>query len=66
MTGTVLLRAILHADGTLGDITVVRSLPHGLTHSAIDAVHRIQFEPALKDGCKVSQFVLMEYNYNIY
>lgn len=66
VTGTVRLRAVLHSDGTVGDIAVIKSLPHGLTHTAIDAMRRVQFEPAQKDGCKVSQFVLMEYNYNIY
>jgi hypothetical protein len=29
-------------------------------------MHAISFEPAEKDGCKVSQYVTVDYNFNIY
>jgi outer membrane biosynthesis protein TonB len=37
-----------------------------LTEKAIEAAKRIQFIPAEKDGHKVSQYVVISYNFNIY
>jgi outer membrane biosynthesis protein TonB len=44
----------------------VSRLPDGLTEKAIEAARRISFTPAEKDGRKVSQYVTIEYNFNIY
>ena len=66
VTGTVRLRAILHNTGAIQSISVVKSLPHGLTEKAIAAARQIRFEPAQKDGRPVSQYVVLEYNFNIY
>ncbi|MCA1818121.1 MAG: energy transducer TonB, partial [Acidobacteria bacterium] len=66
VTGAVRLRMVLAADGTVKYIFAVRRLPDGLTESAINAAHRIKFIPAVKDGHPVSQFVTIEYNFNIY
>jgi outer membrane biosynthesis protein TonB len=37
-----------------------------LTEKAIAAARRIQFSPAMKDGRAVSQYIRVEYNFNIY
>lgn len=66
ITGTVRLRAVLAAMGRVERISVVKWLPHGLTQKAIEAAKHIQFEPAQKDGRAVSQWVTLEYNFNIY
>jgi len=66
VTGTVRIRLILRASGEVGDIGHVNKLPHGLTQQAIEAARRISFTPAEKDGRKVSQYVTIEYNFNIY
>ena len=66
ITGTVRVRAILSASGEVRGITLLTRLPHGLTQKTIEAARRIKFEPAIKDGRKVSQYVTIEYNYNIY
>ena len=66
VTGVVRLRAILSKTGEMTNISVVKSLPHGLTEKSIAAARRIKFEPAQKDGRAVSQYVVLEYNYNIY
>ncbi|MFL6255088.1 MAG: energy transducer TonB, partial [Pyrinomonadaceae bacterium] len=66
VTGVVRLRAILHNTGTVQSISVVKSLPHGLTEKSIAAARQIHFEPAQKDGHPVSQYVVLEYNFNIY
>lgn len=66
VTGVVRLRAILHSSGAMQNISVVKGLPHGLTEKAIAAARQIRFEPAQKDGRPVSQYVVLEYNFNIY
>ena len=66
VAGTVRLRAVLSASGKVERIYVVKWLPHGLTERAIAAAKQIRFTPAQKDGLAVSQYVTLEYNFNIY
>jgi TonB family protein len=67
VAGTVRLRIILRADGRVDDrVEVQKSLPEGVTEAAIRAARRIEFEPARKGDRKVSQYVIVEYNFNVY
>ena len=66
VTGTVRLRAVLSANGEVINISVVKGLADGLTEKAIAAARQIKFRPAQKDGHTVSQYVVLEYNFNIY
>jgi protein TonB len=66
VTGTVRLRAILNKTGEVTNIAVIKGLPHGLTATALNAARQIKFQPAQKDGHTVSQYVVLDYNYNIY
>lgn len=66
VNGTVRLRLILMASGQVGGITPISRLPHGLTQKAIEAAKKIAFDPAIKDGRPVSQYVTIEYNFNTY
>jgi TonB family protein len=66
VTGTVRLRMLLGANGSVSNISVVKGLPDGLTEKAISAAHQIRFTPAQKDGRNVNQWVVVEYNFNIY
>ena len=66
VTGVVKLRLVLGASGSVSNISVVKGLPDGLTERAIAAARRISFTPAQKDGRPVSQWVTIEYNFNIY
>lgn len=66
VTGTVILRAIFSKDGAVTNIKVVKGLPHGLTAEAVRAVKRIKFVPAQLDGRDVSQYIQVEYNFNLY
>ena len=66
LTGTVRLRMVLAADGTVRQIVPLATLPDGLTEQAIAAARDIEFTPASKDGRAVSQYVTVEYNFNIY
>jgi TonB family protein len=64
--GTVILRMVLAASGKVEKITVIKGLPDGVTEEAIRAARLIKFEPAERDGRKVSQSVVVEYNFNLY
>jgi TonB family protein len=64
--GTVILNAVFGADGKIGNIEVVRGLPHGLSERAIAAARAIRFEPALKDGKPVSVKGNLEFSFNLY
>jgi hypothetical protein len=44
----------------------MRGLPYGLTEKAIAAARQIRFDPATKDGHKVSMWMKLEYNFNLY
>jgi hypothetical protein len=66
VTGAVRLRAVLAADGRATRITVVKGLPDGLTETDVYAALHILFFPAEADGHIVSQYVTLEYNFNIY
>jgi TonB family protein len=45
ITGQVVLDAIIHSDGTIGDVTVLRSANEAFTRSAIDAVKQWKYTP---------------------
>jgi hypothetical protein len=47
-------------------IRPVVSLPFGLTEKAMDAARIMKFIPAIKDGKYVSQYIQIEYNFNLY
>lgn len=64
--GVVRLRAVLGADGRVRNIIALKRLPDGLTEMAIAAAQRIKFTPATINGQPVSQFVVLEYHFNIY
>jgi TonB family protein len=66
VTGVVRLRVVLSSSGKVTNIAVVKGLPDGLTEKAISASRRMLFFPAGKGGREVSQFVILEYNFNIY
>jgi TonB family protein len=66
VSGTVVLRAVFSSTGEVTNIRVVSKLPHGLTERSIAAARGIKFHPAIKDGRQVSQYIQIEYNYNLY
>jgi TonB family protein len=64
--GTVILNVVFGADGTIGDIRVVRGLTNGLTDQAIKAAQAIRFSPATVDGKPVSVRGNLEFSFNLY
>jgi outer membrane biosynthesis protein TonB len=61
--GVVRLQAVLCPSGRVSNIKVIKGLPDGLTERAIIAAKGIKFTPAEKDGEKVAQLVVLEYNF---
>ncbi len=53
VAGTVILYAMIHADGTVGDVRVLRGVDERLDRFASDAVSQWKFEPATKNGIPV-------------
>ena len=51
--GTVILYAIIHADGTVGNVRVLRGADDRLDRFASQAVAQWQFQPAVKNGAPV-------------
>jgi TonB family protein len=51
--GTVILYAIIHADGTVGNVRVLRGVDDRLDQFASQAVAQWQFQPATKNGTPV-------------
>ena len=64
--GIVRLRAVLGDTGRVSGLSVVKSLPDGLTEKALEAAGHMVFLPAIREGRRVSQYVVIEYNFNIY
>ena len=63
--GTVVLSVVFGADSQIGDIRVIRGLPHGLTQKAIEATSKIRFEPAMKEGQPVSVRGNIEFTFSL-
>jgi TonB family protein len=53
VAGTVILYAVIHADGTVGNVRVLRGVDDRLDRSASQAVAQWQFQPATKNGTPV-------------
>jgi len=51
--GTVVLYAIIHADGSVGDIRILHGLHEQLDANAVKALSRWKFRPATKAGAPV-------------
>jgi TonB family protein len=65
--GTVLLSAVVLRDGTVGDVTVVRSLDatFGLDTQAVLAAKQWLFNPGMKDGVAVAVRVTIEMTFTL-
>jgi TonB family protein len=62
--GRVLLSAVLCRTGKVTDIQVINGLPFGMTEKAIEAARQIEFQPAEKNGQRVSEIIKFEYDFS--
>jgi TonB family protein len=53
VAGTVILYGVIHADGTVGSVRVLRSVDDRLDRFASQAVAQSHFQPAMKNGSPV-------------
>ena len=51
--GTVILYAVIHADGSVGNVRVLRGVEERLDRYAAEAVQQWKFDPATKNGTPV-------------
>jgi TonB family protein len=51
--GTVILYAVIHADGSVGDVRILRGVDQRLDRYATEAVQQWKFDPATKNGTPV-------------
>jgi TonB family protein len=65
VSGQVELTVVLCRSGEVTDIQVVKGLPYGLSESAINAAKKIKFEPAQKDGERVSQRMELQFSFSL-
>jgi TonB family protein len=64
--GSVVLQAVIGADGRPRGLQVLRSLGMGLDQKALDAVSKWRFTPATKDGRPVAVLVSIEVAFRLY
>jgi TonB family protein len=65
LQGTIVLQAVVKADGTIDVVRVVRGLADGLTDSAVEALKQWKFRPGKKDGQDVDVALNVEINFNL-
>ena len=53
VSGTVILYAVIHTDGTVGNIRILSSVDDRLDRFAAQAVAQWRFQPATKDGAPI-------------
>lgn len=63
--GIVEMSAVVLADGTVGDVTVTRSLDEDLDRQAIRATKQWEFKPGTKDGKPVAVAVNVELTFSL-
>ena len=61
--GEVRLRLVLAGDGNVKYVFPIKSLPYGLTESAMTAARQIKFQPAVRNGKPASVFMTLVYEF---
>lgn len=66
LQGSVTLRVTFLANGKIGNVSPLNTLPDGLTEQAIAAAKAIEFEPAKTDGVPHNVIKLIQYSFSLY
>lgn len=65
-TGTIRLAIEFRADGKIGFIFPVQTLPDGLTEKAVEVTKDLKFEPAVMNGKAVTVVSFIEYAFTTF
>jgi len=65
LTGEVRLKAQFRADGTIGEVRVVKGLGYGLDDKAVEAVRQMVFLPAVISGTLATVSTPIEVTFNL-
>ncbi len=63
--GSVKLEAVIHKDGTVGDIRVVQGLPMGCTEAAVAALRQWHFQPGQRNGLPVDVYYTLTVDFRL-
>ena len=65
--GTIEMDAVVREDGSVGDVTITKSLDeqYGLDQEAVKAMKQWEFRPGTKDGKAVDVAVEVEMTFNL-
>jgi TonB family protein len=63
--GTVRVRVLIGADGSVKQVRMVRGLPDGLEEEAIRAAYKLRFRPAMKDGKPVAFWQAVDIEFHL-
>ena len=64
LEGTVRLKLLVNADGTVGEVSVDQSAGNGFDEAASAAAKRFVFSPAKRDGVSLPVYILYEYRFS--
>ncbi len=66
IAGPALYHAVIGADGKATEVAVARPIGFGLDESAVDAIKKASFQPAIKDGKPVAVMLDLYVPFRIY
>ena len=66
IAGPALYHAVIGADGKATEVAVARPIGFGLDESAVDAIKKASFQPAIKDGKPVPVMLDLYVPFRIY
>ena len=64
--GTIRVKIVFVANGAIGTIIVVNSLPYGLTEQAVAAAKKIVFIPPKRNKINYSVMKIVDYSFTLY
>jgi TonB family protein len=65
VSGTVVMRVLVAADGTVKQVDVVRGLPDGLAEEAVRCMYQTKFQPATQNGQPVESWTTAEVQFRV-
>jgi Gram-negative bacterial TonB protein C-terminal len=57
------MKVVLHKSGIVSEVIIIKKSGCSFDQESIRVARKIKFEPAKKDGEPVSQYILVEYNF---